>query len=375
MSRIKQLGLPCALVLVLMGCARNSQLPPEAPAPVVETPRVSGPVGVSGVLDDAPWRIDIPQDWNGDLVMLLHGYEPVGVPRESEHPANPAAGVFLARGYAVAASAYASQGWAVAEALVDNERLREHFIQTYGQPRRTFVSGFSMGGHLSLAIIEREAKHYDGALSFCGANAPAAEMFDDGIMTTLVALDYFFPAALALPAGGLVDPQAPPGVDPAQIEAALATNETLARQLATRLQIPRDGLAGTSALFYLVLREMQQRAGGQPVDNRNTRYQGFGDDAAFNRGVRRYAGDPQAIDYTARNASLSGQPRDPVVILSNAIDPTIQPRFDTRYAELAKQAGAADWVTVMPTVGEGHCNFSFEQMDAGLVALEQAARR
>ena len=34
----------------------------------------------------------------------------------------------LSQRYAVARSQYAKQGWAVAEALVDNERLRQHAL-------------------------------------------------------------------------------------------------------------------------------------------------------------------------------------------------------------------------------------------------------
>lgn len=35
----------------------------------------------TGTLGDAPYRVEIPADWNGELVVLLHGYEPRGVPR------------------------------------------------------------------------------------------------------------------------------------------------------------------------------------------------------------------------------------------------------------------------------------------------------
>jgi hypothetical protein len=34
----------------------------------------------TGTLQKALYRIDIPADWNGDLVMLVHGYQPVGSP-------------------------------------------------------------------------------------------------------------------------------------------------------------------------------------------------------------------------------------------------------------------------------------------------------
>lgn len=83
------------------------------------------PRTLSGELQGAPWRLDVPASWNGDLVMLAHGYEPVGIPRTAPMAANDSTAPLLAAGYAVAQSAYASQGWAVADAITDTERLRQ----------------------------------------------------------------------------------------------------------------------------------------------------------------------------------------------------------------------------------------------------------
>ncbi|MEO6172382.1 MAG: hypothetical protein ABIP02_04630, partial [Arenimonas sp.] len=263
-----------ALLFVLTSCTTS-------PTAQQNEKREHIPVAVSSVLDGVPYRIDIPENWNGRLLMLLHGYEPKGVPRQEQWPQNEATPVFLARGYAVAASAYSTQGWSVAEAIPENERLRSFFTDTYGKPARTYVVGFSLGSHIALASMEQQGQKYDGALAFCGANMPAAEVFSDGIVTPLVAFDYFFPKNMP----ELLDPASPAMIDPSAIEAALKTDEAKAALLADRLEIPRPALAGALMLNYMILREAQHRAGGHPVDNRNTRYSGFGDDEAFNKGV------------------------------------------------------------------------------------------
>ena len=340
-----------------------------APADGPEPKPAAGPMDTAGTLRGSPYRIDIPADWNGELVMLLHGYEPKGVPRETPWPGNEAAPVFLQRGYAVAAPAYSAQGWAVAEALPDIERLRRHFAATYGEPTRTWLAGFSMGGHLALASLERHGRAYDGALSLCGVNMPAETVFGEAILTPLVAFGYFFPDAMPLASGGLADPNSPPMLDPAAIEAALKTDEATASLLAARLQIPRSGLAGALMLNYLVLREMQQRAGGFPIDNSEAVYAGFGDDAAFNKGVRRYTGSPAAIAYAHANADLTGRIDDPVVLLSNNADPTVPARYDAVYPKLVRAAGQADELIVLPAVGEGHCDFTGEQIGAAFETL------
>ncbi|HEY5971645.1 MAG TPA: hypothetical protein VIT22_06660 [Pseudoxanthomonas sp.] len=311
----------------------------------------------------------MPEDWNGDLVMYLHGYEPKGTPRTGEIGQKDLGEWLLSGGYAVAQSSYSTQGWAVAEAQADNERLRQQVVALYGKPRRTFLIGHSMGGHLVLASLERHPDAYDGALALCGANAPAAEIFADGVAAPLIAFDYFFPGALGLAPGGLADSASPPGVDPAALETALKGNEAHARVLAERFDLLREDLAGALMIRYLVLHEMTQRAGGFPVDNRDVAYAGFGDDNAFNAGVRRYSGDAQAMAYARNNASLTGQARKPVVVLSNLNDPTVPEQFSSRYAALAKAVGNDSNVVVLPPRGKGHCAFTPEDVDQAFDAL------
>ncbi|MEO8460588.1 MAG: hypothetical protein ABI451_08675 [Dokdonella sp.] len=330
---------------------------------------VVGPVTETGALQDVPYRVDIPQNWNGELVMLLHGYEPKGVPRATPWPQNEAAPQFLAKGYAVAASAYASQGWSVADAVPDNEHLRAYFAGKYGAPSRTYLVGFSLGGYVALASLEKFGARYSGALSLCGVNVPATTAFNEAVVTSLVAFDYWFPDALGLAPGGLADPASPPMVDPEVLEAALQKNETAAEALSRRLEVVRPALAGALMLNYLVLREMQTRAGGFPVDNRATVYAGFGDDVAFNRGARRYAGDAMAMRYLAEQSNLTGRISKPVVIQSNNDDPTVPKRFNSIYPALVTAAGDANDLAVLPSTGEGHCGFSPEQTSAAFTAL------
>jgi pimeloyl-ACP methyl ester carboxylesterase len=314
----------------------------------------------SGVLQGAPYRVDIPVHWNGELVMLLHGFEPIGLPRPTPKPLGDEAPLFLAAGYAVAQSSFASQGWAVDDALRDNERLRAWFVHKHGEPRRTYLVGFSMGGYVALASLEHDGKYYDGALSLCGANVPGKLVFND-LLTSLVAFDYFFPHTAGLPPGGLADPAGPALGQMQAVDAALKTNEAAAQLLATHAEVSRDRLASTIAVHYLVLHQMIERAKGLPVDNRATAYAGFGDDAAFNRGVHRYAGNPQAMRYMEAATSLSGSNHKPLVLQYNHDDPLIIPRYQSVYPVMVQSAhGRAP--TLLPPVGEGHCGFSPEQI-------------
>lgn len=320
------------------------------------------PVQDTGMIGAAPYHIDIPEGWNGDLVILLHGYEPKGTPRQSPLPRNEAAPLFLARGYAVAASAYASQGWSVADAVPDTEQLRSYFVDKYRKPRHTYLVGFSMGGLVLLKSMELHGEMYDGGLSLCGVNMPASTVFQEAVLTPLVAFDYFFPDTMGLAKGGLADPDSPAMLDPEELEKSLKQNEQAASLLSRRLGIPRSGLAGALMLHNLVLREAASRAGGFPVDNRAVTYSGFEDDQAFNRGVRRYAGDGKAIAEINSSGELTGKIKDPLVLQPSANDPTVPGRLNDVYPELVRSHGLQQLLLVLPAVGEGHCNFNDGQV-------------
>lgn len=346
---------------VMGGCA---SAPPA-------TSYTGSPVLDAGSLEAAPYRLEIPANWNGELVMLLHGYEPKGVPRAAPWPQNDATAVFLTEGYAVAQSAYASQGWAVADAIPDNERLRAYFSGKYGKPRKTYLVGFSLGGHIALASLEKYGAHYDGALTLCGINVPATRVFDDAL-ASLVAFDYFYPNAAGLPSGGLSNLDSPPMDQMAMfqaIEGELKRNEAHADILSKRIEVTREGLAGVLSLHHLVLRELKDRAGGLPIDNRETRYSGFGDDIAFNNGVRRFTGNTNAMRYLVSSSQLAGRVSKPLVLRYNNSDPTVPNRYGLAYPELVKAATGTIQPVVLPAVGEGHCDFSPEQIRESFLRL------
>ena len=363
---LRHLALAVSLAFAV-GCASSPDTAPAAAAGPMAAPVEAK--HEAGEIAGAAYRIDIPAGWQGDLLVYARGYVPTGTPREGATERNDEDRWALAQGYAIARSDYSALGWSAAKAVEDSERLRLHFVARHGAPRRTFLVGHSMGSHIALATLEKYPQPYAGALALCGANGPAAELFGDHVMSALVAFDYHFPGALGMAPGGLSDPASPPWPDMEAIERALQGNEPIATRLSERFDIPRDGLAGGIMIRYGVLRDLQQSAGGFPVDNRSVRYTGMGDDAAFNAGVRRYAGDPAAMAYAARNVALTGAAPRPVVMMDNQADPTIPTEVSRRYAALATAAGKDANVLVLPAQGQGHCDFTAEHQQQALAKL------
>ncbi len=361
MRQQKQLIRSIALWLALAACIGG------APSPVL----AAGPSAAvhAGVLDGAPYRIDIPAAWNGDLVMLMHGYEPVFSQRKV--PMGPAddTHLFLDQGYAVAQSEYASKGWAVREAIEDNERLREHFIKTFKRPAHTYIFGFSLGGLETVASIERYRHAYAGALVVCGATVSTPEIMSRAVLAPLVAFDVLIPGVLP----DLAATDSAQFVPRDVFAKALQAHPQQEAILGKRLQETPERLPGALMLYYLVLREFDHRAGGMPVDNRHTVYRGFGNDASFNQRAHRYTGSPSAMAYARRHVTLTGRVDVPLVMQWNAFDPTIPARFHPIYPDQVRAAGNGKLLTVLPPVGDGHCEFTDQQIETAFTTLVHKA--
>ncbi|MFY8134377.1 MAG: alpha/beta hydrolase family protein [Aquimonas sp.] len=368
--RLSRLLLGVAVVGLAACAAGGDRRPAAAPEPTpLPAGNLSIPGEATGTLGGAAYRFEVPANWNGELVLYLHGYEPSGTPRSVPLLQDDFDRWLLANGFAVARSAYRTQGWAVAEAMEDNERLRQHVLRQLPGVKHTWLIGQSMGGHLVLATLERHGEAYAGGLSLCGVNAPAEEAMRDGVMAPLVVAEALLPGLFGEFSGGLADPAAPPALDEALIERALLRNRELAEQIAQAFGIRREDLAGALMLRYVVLRELIPRSGGFPLDNRDVRYAQRIDVPEIDSRVRRYEADPVAAAYLRQNFELQGKPDAPVVIQSNVYDPTVPEPFASRYVELAASAGRSDRVHVQPPVGEGHCAFDVTAVDRAFKTL------
>lgn len=356
---MRSFRLFAAAVLVLAaGCA------PAASTPQIARPASAEVVVDTGTLNGAPYRIEIPAGWNGGLVMYAHGYEIVGTPFEPEIPRHADfRRAFTSRGFAFAQSWYRGQGFAVREGIEDTEALRRHFVARYGRPDSTFVTGHSMGGLITVATIETRAAEYDGALPFCGILAPAVDALRARLFDVLVTFDYLYPGVLTQSPRGLEDLDTPiPSRD--SIAAAVRANPVAAEALDRRFGVRPQNLPGLVWFYAVIDRELRQRAGGNPFENRGSAYHGLGDDAAFNRGVRRYAADSAAVAYLRAWFSPTGRIADPVLAVHTTYDAVVEPEQMDRYRALAQRAGAADRFAASYVVADGHCVFTPAQVGA-----------
>jgi hypothetical protein len=119
-----------------------------------------------GVHGGAGYRIEVPDNWNGDLVLYAHGFRGTGLELTVSNPRiRP---YLVENGYAWAASSYSKNGYDVKEGVKDTHALGQRFNGLVGHPRRTWITGHSMGGHITGVAIEQYPGAYAGALPMCG---------------------------------------------------------------------------------------------------------------------------------------------------------------------------------------------------------------
>lgn len=146
----------------------------------------SGPVDLTGSINGAAYRIEIPPNWNGDLLLYSHGYVVPGSANPAEDAGDPITGAYMqSQGYALAGSSYRTTGWAVHEALQDQIALLDFFDATFGKPKQTFAWGHSLGGMVTAGLVQRDPERFVGALPMCGVLA-------GGVGVWNVALDSAF---------------------------------------------------------------------------------------------------------------------------------------------------------------------------------------
>jgi pimeloyl-ACP methyl ester carboxylesterase len=335
--------IPAVVLALLLGVACGA---PET---------LTGPAVEEGDLAGAAFRIELPERWNGDLVLYAHGYQSDGRGTSYwRHGAEPVLQAFLARGYALAWSEFRRTGWAVEEAVDDTEALRRHFITRYGRPGRTFVSGHSMGAVIALALVEQFPGHYDGALPLCGPLVPSLEFLGRHAFDLLVLFEYFFPGTVGSPVDLPDDVRFEPQ-GAAVVRAAVLAAPARAAAIARRFDVSTADLPEVLSFYRLLLHELHARAGGNAFDNRSVLYSGFEDDAALNRDVARYEADGAAEDYVRRHYTPTGEIVRPVLALHTTYDPLIPVRLSNAYAVRTALSGSRHLFAAQFVEARGHC--------------------
>ncbi len=155
---MKKTALAVALASLTLAAASALAAPP--PAYTVDEAALAFPAvaGIAtqrlwGVHNGAGYRIEVPNQWNGKLVMWAHGYRGTGPALTVDN--HPLREFLIAQGYAWAASSYSRNAYDPSTGAKDTHALTQYFNGRFGKPSHTYITGASMGGHVTGIVAEQ----------------------------------------------------------------------------------------------------------------------------------------------------------------------------------------------------------------------------
>jgi pimeloyl-ACP methyl ester carboxylesterase len=366
--------------------------------------------------DGAKYLIEVPSDWNGTLFLYSHGYVVPGSANPAQDVGDPFTRFFmLSHHFALAGSSYATTGWAIHEALVDQIAVLDLFQIVVGKPKRTIAWGHSLGGIITAGLIQRNPERFDAALPMCG-------VLSGGVATWNTALDSEFAfKTLLAPGSGLqlvniVNPFANLDLAEGVLAQAQATPQGRARiALAGALSdlpgwfaplspepAPDDFASQETNQFlwdervdfpfvFAFRAELEARAGGNVSWNTGVDYRrqldrsisreevralyeqaGLDLDAdlkTLNETARISADNPEAVRYLERNIIFNGEIHFPVLTLHTKGDGLVVVQNESAYKNVVEEAGNEEFLRRTFVDRAGHCTFTPAETIAAAMTL------
>ena len=341
---------------VVLGCAALLMIAALSASADVKTEE--------GEMDGAPFRILMPDEWNGRLVLFAHGYSGTtqlgrrGVPLENYAVKN---------GYAMAYSGYNETGWAVGAGVACTEGLRRYFVSKYGDPERTYITGASMGGTITITLMETYPDVYDGGLPMGGAVASPLDFWKRNMFDLRVVFDYYCPdipgTATEFPESFTFKEHVVPVVK------KFTENEDKMAELTKVTGVKSFELAPMMWFATEGLKEMYERCGGNPFSNMSRYYSGSSDDRALNAGVKRYESDGKAVEYLLKHHEPTGEIKHPILAMHGTEDTLVPVEQTHRYEELLEKKGNGHLFVLKVIDRPGHVTFRPEEYEQAFKEL------
>jgi hypothetical protein len=130
-------------------------------------------------------------------------------------------------------------------------------------------------------------------------------------------------------------------------------------------------LAGTLTFLVYLIKELNERSGGNPFDNRNVIYSGTVDDNVLNSAIPRYAADPQAVAYLRSNYTPTGKIAKPMLAIHTSYDPLVPVTIPNTYSTLVELAGTQSLFVQQFVKHDGHCQIHADEVAKGFAELRE----
>ena len=399
--RFRMVPLGAALAVAVVACTDHSIVSPSAqgqpafnvtsvtdPAPAPWARIVTGRTG-----PNSQYALYIPTNWNGDAVFYAHGIRSPLAPVDFDDTQDsivPVRNALGNMGYALALTTFDENGLVVKDGAERTHQLRGLLAsELKGQPNRSYLVGFSLGGLIALDLAESYPKQYDGLLTMCGmVGGTPLELQYVGDVRAL--FDYFYPGVL--PGNVTSVPQPAPTLAEVQaaVIGAISSNPMGLFAIASTAQTPLafvpmgditdpnsqafQSLVSSliNALYYQVLASPSVEAlthGHSPYGNRGVTYSlgtsvipgldpVFGPMiAGANAGVTRYDIATDARNYLEKYYVPTGHLGFPVVSVHALWDPLVPYFHEPALANIVQAAGTSDMLLQRADPEFTHCDF------------------
>lgn len=332
-----------------------------------------------GVLNGAGYRIEVPDNWNGSLVLWAHGFRGTGLELTVDNP--PLRQYLLANGFAWAASSYSKNGYDALAAAKDTHTLRSFFIDKFGAPSRIYLSGASMGGHVVALAAEKWPTSYSGATSICGWLGDAKQF--DFYLDFAVAAQTLSGVGALFPYGSdyltTTVPATKAGLGPAFPFALNASGQNLKsltqlRSGGVRPVFDQGWLYWNAAAGDFMFGTLGLLGQPLPAENAGVTYQ-FDTNPALSASETTFNAAVQRVtaSETARRkfTPVTGNLRIPMLTLHTLGDLFSPFVVEQIYAERVAAQGASDLLVQRATRDFGHCEFTPTELVTGFNDLVQ----
>ena len=372
----------------------------------------------TGIIGGAAYKVEVPNPWNGVLVLYSHGYVTPGSPNPATDAGDPfTGGVLLSQGFALAGSSYSTTGWAVQQALGDQIALLDWFKAKVGAPQKTIAWGHSLGGLITAGLIQKHPERFDAALPMCGAVAGGIGVWNQALDSAF-AFKTLLAANTGLQVVNITNP--PLNLNTAEVVLAGAQGTAQGRAriaLVSALgDIPGWFTTGSPEpassdyasreanqflwaqqvdfpFVFAFRAELEARAGGNPswntdvnyheqlaksVDREEVRalYQQAGlsleQDLEALANAQRIAAKPSAVNYLAHNITIDNELHMPVLTMHTTGDGLVTVQNEQAYASAVRDDEDQRLLREVFVHRAGHCEFTPAETLTAFQALAYA---
>lgn len=333
-----------------------------------------------GVVDGAGYRLEVPDEWNGELVVFAHGFRGeaelfVDDPTIRDH--------LITEGYAWAASSYRTNEFAPVLAAQDTVNLLDLVRDRIGEPSAVYAMGGSLGGYVVKYLAETEPERFAGTLAMCASDVELFDYFQDifivgetlvgNSIPDVIPADYGtngLPALRQALGSGFPDSLNETGFVYKDAIEMLSGGDRPVFDQAWSGPLSFSGIITAQSLAFL----------GGGLDNSDTIYHLDVDPAVsaeesdLNNDITRVVGSPpfrtdagwspNPDDPELLVPRLTGQLAKPVVSLHTLGDLFVPFTMAENYVAKAESAGSSDLLVTRAIRDVNHCGFTDEEVSA-----------